>query len=370
MRLGVARETARDENRVALVPDTVRRLTKAGHEVRVARGAGAAANFPDEQYAAAGAVLVADAAAAFAEADLALRVRRPTVAEVALLRPGSALAALMQPAADGGILAALAERQVTALAMELVPRTTKAQAMDALSSQATVAGYKAVLLGASHLDKLLPMLTTAAGTLAPARAFIIGAGVAGLQAIATARRLGAIVSAFDVRPVVKEQVESLGATFVAAASVGAAGEGAGGYARELAEEQQRAVAEAIGRHLLDMDLVITTAQIPGRPAPRLISAEMVASMRPGSVIVDLASETGGNCALTVAGETVDAGGVRIVGPLDLPSSIPLHASQMYSRNLQSLVEHLAKDGTAVIDLDDAITGPMCVTHAGIVRYGR
>jgi NAD(P) transhydrogenase subunit alpha len=274
-----------------------------------------------------------------------------------------------RPGADA-LLAAAAAGGLTLLAMERVPRITKAQAMDVLSSQATVAGYQAVLLGASQLARLLPMLTTAAGTLPPGRAFVIGAGVAGLQAIATARRLGAIVSAFDVRPVVKEQVQSLGASFVEAEAVTAAAEAAGGYARELAEEQQQKVLAAIGRHVPDMDLVVSTALIPGKPAPRLILDEMVRGMKPGSVIVDLAVESGGNCELSRPGETVVAHGVRILGPLNLPSQIPQHASLMYSRNVQSLVEHLVKEGKAKIALDDSITGPMCLTHGGAVLTGR
>lgn len=366
MRIGVPKETASDERRVALVPDGTARLSKAGMEIVVERGAGAAAGFPDALYEKAGGVLVPSA---LDQADLTLKVQRPSLAEAGRLRPGSALVAFLQPAASGDLLARLAEGRVTSFAMELVPRTTKAQSMDALSSQATVAGYKAVLLGASTLTKLLPMLTTAAGTLAPAKVFVIGAGVAGLQAVATARRLGAIVSAFDVRPVVKEQVQSLGAAFVEVEAVGSEAEGAGGYAKELAEEQQGKVHEAIGRHIKDIDLVITTAQIPGRPAPRLITEEMVAAMRPGSVIVDLAADSGGNCALTRLGETVMAHGVTILGPVNLPGTLPLHASQMYSKNVQTFVEHLVKDGAIRIDLDDPITGPMCVTHDGAVRDG-
>jgi NAD(P) transhydrogenase subunit alpha len=256
------------------------------------------------------------------------------------------------------------------LSLELVPRTTKAQSMDVLSSQATVAGYQAVLLGASHLARLLPMLTTAAGTIPPGKAFILGAGVAGLQAIATARRLGAVVSAFDVRPVVKEQVQSLGATFVEAEAVSTAAEGAGGYAKELAEEQQQKVLDAVAKHITDQDLVITTAQIPGKPAPRLITAEMVRTMRPGAVIVDLAVETGGNCELSRAGETVHADGVTILGPVNLPSQIPQHASLMFSRNVQTVLEYLIKDGRVTIALDDPITGPMCLAHDGRAHGGR
>jgi NAD(P) transhydrogenase subunit alpha len=256
--------------------------------------------------------------------------------------------------------------------MELVPRTTKAQSMDALSSQATVAGYKAVLLGANLLPKLLPMLTTAAGTLAPARVFVLGAGVAGLQAIATARRLGGIVSAFDVRPAVREQVQSLGAQFVEAEAVSTAAEGAGGYAKELAAEQQQKVLEAIGKVLPTTDLVITTAQIPGKPAPRLITEAMLATMPPGSVVVDVAAETGGNVEVTRAGETVTVHGVQVVGATNLASAMPLHASQMYGRNVLTLLQHLLpKEGPLALDpvAADEIAGPMTVTHGGAVRFG-
>jgi NAD(P) transhydrogenase subunit alpha len=363
MRVGVPLETAPRERRVALVPDSAARLRRAGLEVVVERGAGLAAGFADAAYEKAGAAL-AGAAEALA-AELVLKVRRPSPEEVERLSPGAALACLLQPAASQDLLSRLAARKVTALAMELVPRITRAQSMDALSSQATVAGYKAVLLGASHLAKLMPMLTTAAGTLAPARAFVIGAGVAGLQAIATARRLGAVVSGFDVRPAVKEQVQSLGATFVEA-PVDA--EGAGGYAKELGSDEQARVLAAIGGHLPDQDLVVATALVPGRPAPRLVTEEMVRSMRPGSVVVDLAAESGGNCALTRPGETVEIFGVTVLGPLDLAATVPFHASQMYSRNLEALVSHLCRDGTLRLDLSDEITGAMAAAHGGEVRW--
>jgi proton-translocating NAD(P)+ transhydrogenase subunit alpha len=363
MRIGVPRETASHERRVALVPDTVKRLAKAGHELVVERGAGAAAGFPDAQYEGAGARL-ADAAAALG-AELVLKVQRPSLDEVPRFAAGAVLVALLAPASGAQTFAALAAQQVTALAMELVPRITRAQAMDALSSQANLAGYKAVIIGAEAMPRILPMMTTAAGTLAPARAFVIGVGVAGLQAIATARRLGAVVSGFDVRPVVKEQVQSLGATFVEAP---VAAEGAGGYAKELAEDQQRRVLETVGKHIAAQDLVVTTAQIPGRPAPRLVTAEMVRSMKPGSVIVDLAAETGGNCELTRPGEAVEVAGVHVLGPVNVPATVAFHASQTYSRNLQSLLQHLlGEDGKPRLDVQDEITGAMIVTHQGEVR---
>jgi NAD(P) transhydrogenase subunit alpha len=269
---------------------------------------------------------------------------------------------LLAPASADDLSAALVTAGVTMLALERVPRITRAQAMDVLSSQSTVAGYKAVVLAASELPRLFPMLTTAAGSLAPAKAFVLGAGVAGLQAIATARRLGAVVSAFDVRAVAREQGESLGATFVAAEAVSADGESAGGYAREQSADQQRRTADAIARHIAEMDLVITTAQVPGRPAPRLVTDAMVRSMRPGSVIVDLAAESGGNCELTKPGETVDVNGVRVIGPINLASTVPFHASQMFSRNVVTLLRHLIPDGVLTLDLSDEIAGAMAVVR--------
>ena len=363
MRMGVPRETAPQERRVALVPETVGRFVKAGHEVTVERGAGASAGFPDAQYASAGARLAGAAEALGAE--LVLKVQRPSREEVARLAEGAVVVSFLAPATAGELLPVLAERKVTALAMELVPRITRAQSMDALSSQANLAGYKAVIIGAEALNRILPMMTTAAGTLAPAKCFIVGAGVAGLQAIATARRLGAVVSAFDVRPVVKEQVQSLGAAFV---EVPVQAEGAGGYAKELAEDQQRRVLEAIAAHVPAQDLVITTAQVPGRPAPRLITAEMIRSMKPGSVVVDLAAETGGNCEVTKPGEAVEEAGVHVLGPLNVPSTLAFHASQTYSRNLMSLLQHLLdKEGKPRLDVQDEITGAMMMTHQGEVR---
>jgi proton-translocating NAD(P)+ transhydrogenase subunit alpha len=362
MRIGVLRESAPHEHRVSLVPTSAKRLVAAGHAVALESGAGASAGFPDADYLSAGATIAGSRAALLPECDVVLGVQRPPATDLAQLRPGAAVVALMQPAGAGEFLAAAAARGVSVLAMELVPRTTKAQTMDVLSSQATVAGYQAVLLGASHCARLLPMLTTAAGTIPPGKAFVLGAGVAGLQAIATARRLGAVVSAFDVRPVVKEQVQSLGASFVEAGEVAA--EASGGYARELAQDQQARVLAAVGAHLPAMDLVITTAAIPGKPAPRLITAAMVATMKPGSVIVDCAVETGGNCELSRPGETVVTGGVTILGPLNLPSQIAQHASVMFSRNIQNLLEYLVKDGALIISPEDPIAGPMLLAHGG------
>ncbi len=355
MRVGVPKEIADGEHRVALIPDAVARL--GGFAVAVENGAGAAAGFPDAQYAEAGAELVADA---FAGTDAVVKVAPPNDAEVARLQSGQLLISFLQPLTEKARVDQLRERGVLGFAMESIPRTTRAQAMDALSSQATVSGYKAVLLGAERLPRFLPMLTTAAGTIAPARTLVLGVGVAGLQAIATARRLGSVVSGFDVRPAVKEQVLSLGATFLDLGVVGEETEG--GYARELTPEEQERQLVALGERIPEFDLVITTAAIPGRPAPRLIPASAVERMRAGSVIVDLAAETGGNCELTRPGEIADVGGVTIIGLLNLPSTMATHASQLYSRNISALLEHLAPAGELALDWDDEITAGACVTR--------
>jgi H+-translocating NAD(P) transhydrogenase subunit alpha len=356
MKVGVPRETAAGEQRVALVPETVRRLTGGGFEVAIERGAGEAASFPDAEYANAGADLVDDPWSAEAVA----KVQSPTGEEAGRLRDGQLLVGFLQPLTDRDGIERLAERGVIAFAMESIPRITRAQAMDALSSQATVSGYKAALLAADRLPRFFPMLMTAAGTVAPAKVLVLGAGVAGLQAIATARRLGAVVSGFDVRPVVREQVESLGATFL---DLGVTGEEtAGGYARELTPEEQQRQQEALEARVPDFDAVITTALVPGRPAPRLIPASAVAAMRPGSVIVDLAAETGGNCELTVPGEAVVRDDVTIIGYTNLPSTMPFHASQLYSRNVFALLDHLAPSGELKLDWDDEITSSACVTR--------
>lgn len=362
VRVAVPRETIPGETRVALVPESVGRLARAGVEVVVERGAGEPASVSDEAYEKAGATIVATAAEAIQGATVVAKVQRPTAEEVASLPSGITLISLLHPGADDSLFEALERAGVTALALEKVPRITRAQSMDVLSSQATVAGYKAALIGASQLDKFLPMLTTAAGSIPPAKAFIIGAGVAGLQAIATTRRLGAQVSAFDIRPAAAEQVQSLGASFVASELISKDAETAGGYAKEQSSTDQERTLAAIGNHIPGMDLVITTAQIPGRPAPRLITAEMVRSMRPGSVIVDLAAETGGNCELTRAGETVVENGVLVMGPVNLAATLPLHASQMFSRNVLTLLQHMLDDGQFSVKLEDEIVGPMCVAR--------
>jgi len=366
MQVAVLKESAALENRVALTPDSASRLVKSKVDVVVQRGAGERAGFTDDAYTAVGARIANDAASTCAGARVVVKVQPPADNEVATLDAGTALVSLMRPGEHAAIAQRLAERRVEALALELVPRITRAQSMDVLSSQATVAGYKAVLIGAAELGKFLPMLTTAAGNIQPARVFVIGAGVAGLQAIATARRLGGVVSAFDVRPATREQVNSLGATFVATEAVTSSAETAGGYARAQTEDEQARTVATISGHVKDMDLVVTTANIPGKKAPRLITEAAVRTMRPGSVIVDLAAENGGNCELTRPGETVRAHGVTILGPLNLPSTTPYHASQMFSRNVLTLLQHLIQNGDLVIKKDDEITGAMLITHEGQV----
>lgn len=365
MNVGVPKETTSGERRVALVPETVGKLAKSGVEALVERGAGEAASFTDDSYQAAGARLV-DAATALG-ADVVAKVQKPTAAEVGRLRSGALLVGFLEPFTDRELVRALAERGVTAVSMEAIPRVTRAQAMDALSSQANIAGYKAVLIGATHLPRYLPMLTTAAGTIPPARVFIIGAGVAGLQAIATARRLGAIVEAFDTRPVVKEQVQSLGARFLEV-ELGESGEGAGGYAKELSEEAHRKEQELLAKAVREADIVVTTAAIPGKRAPLLITEEMVRAMKPGSVVVDVAAQTGGNCALTAPGQTVLRHRVTIVGETNLPSTMPFHASQVYSRNVANLLGLLLKDGQIQLNFDDEIVKGSVITHQGAVVH--
>lgn len=349
-RIVVPKETAPGEQRVALVPESVSRLVRAGVEVVVERGAGAGARLADETYEKAGARVTAPGDL-YAGATVIARVRRPSDAEIALLPAGALLIGLLQPSADDTLPAKLTDRGVTALALERVPRITRAQSMDVLSSQATVAGYKAVLIGAAALDKFLPMLTTAAGSIAPARVFVIGAGVAGLQAIATARRLGAQVEGFDVRPETREQIESLGARFL---DLGVSAAGEGGYARQLTDEERAEQQRRLGEHLRNVDVVVCTAAVPGRPAPRIVTADMAGGMKPGSVIVDLAAETGGNCELTRRGETIEHAGVVVAGPLDLASQGAQHASEMYARNVLNFVQLLVKDGALAFDWNDEL----------------
>ena len=368
MTIAIMAESGTGERRVALVPDAVRYYRKRGWDLRVQAGAGLAASFPDGEFQDAGVALAPDRDTLLDGAHVVLKVLPPSLEEVAALPRGSVLVCHLDPLGPTETIEALADHGVTSFAVELIPRITRAQKMDVLSSQATVAGYKAVLNGAGAMTRFLPMLTTAAGTVRPAKAMILGAGVAGLQAIATARRLGAVVSAFDIRPAVKEQVQSLGAKFLEAA-LDEGSEDEGGYAKALSEEQHQRELELIAANIRDQDLIVTTAQIPGRPAPVLITKEMVASMRPGSVIVDLASESGGNCELTVAGQSVQQGGVTIMGPSNLPAELPFHASQMYARNVASLVDHLFDD-EGEIDYEDEITAATCVTHDGMITNDR
>lgn len=374
MKLAVAKEVEFGERRVALIPDTVARLVKQGLEVRVEAGAGENAFFSDDAYAAVGAEIVHDVGELYREADLLLKVKPPQTredgqSELDLMKPGAVLIGFLNPLGKPQLMQQLADRQITAFSVEMIPRTTRAQSMDALSSQASLAGYKATLIAAATLPKFFPMLTTAAGTIRPAKVLVMGAGVAGLQAIATARRLGSVVEAFDIRPAVKEEVQSLGARFIDV-SLDEETVAAGGYAREISEAAKQRTREVLTERISQADVVITTAQVPGRKAPELVSEEMVAQMQPGSVIVDLAAEQGGNCACTEAGRDVVKYGVTILGPINLPASMPVHASQLYSKNLQTLVQHLVKDGALQLNFEDDITSGACVTHAGEIRQQR
>jgi NAD(P) transhydrogenase subunit alpha len=368
MLIGVPKESAEGERRVALVPEVVRKLTDSGLDVVVERGAGAGALIPDAQYEAAGAKLVDGPAAPFA-ADVVVKVAAPNAEETARLRPDSVLIAFLGPLTNGEGVRAIAQTGATSFALEAVPRISRAQSMDALSSQANIAGYRAALIGAQELGRFYPMLMTAAGTIRPATVLVLGAGVAGLQAIATARRLGAVVQGFDVRAAVKEQVESLGAHFLEF-DLGGDLEGAGGYAKQLTPEQQtrqqELMAEAIGK----VDVVITTALVPGRRAPILVTEEAVKQMKPGSVIVDLAGEAGGNCELSEPGQTVIRYDVKILAPLNVPSTLAEHASQLYARNIQALLGLMIEDGVLKLDFEDEVIAGACITRGGeIVHEG-
>jgi NAD(P) transhydrogenase subunit alpha len=366
MLIVVPKESAQGERRVALVPDTVARLGKAGHAIRVERGAGTSAGFTDDAYAAAGASVV-ERSQLWEGAELVVRVARPTGGELDEMPAGTALIALLAPLGDPRYVEALAAHKLRAISMDTIPRITRAQSMDALSSQSNIAGYKAVILAAEYLPKFFPMLTTAAGTIPPAKALILGAGVAGLQAIATARRLGAVVSAYDVRAVVKEQVQSLGATFLEF-DLGADAEAAGGYAKELTPEQAERQRQWMVDHIGNSDVVIPTALVPGRRAPILITEDAVRKMRPGSVIVDVAADAGGNCALTIPGEVKVVDGVTIVGTKNLPATMPLHASQLYSRNVFALLEAITKDGKLNLDRSDEIVRDTLLTENGEILH--
>ncbi len=374
MRIAVAKEIEASERRVALIPDVVSKLVKQGFEVSIESGAGEKALYSDSDYEAAGATIISDTAKLWGEADILFKVSPPQQredgsAEIDALKEGSVLIGFLNPLANPSLAEQLAQRKITAFSMEMIPRTTRAQSMDALSSQASIAGYKSVLIAAEALPKYFPMLTTAAGTIAPAKVFVMGAGVAGLQAIATARRLGAMVEAFDIRPAVKEEVQSLGAKFVEV-KLEEETATAGGYAKEISEESKKRTQEAVTERVKNADVVITTAQVPGRKAPRLVTEEMIAQMKPGAVIVDLAADQGGNAAYTEPGGNVVKNGVTIIGPVNLPSSVPVHASQLYSKNLVSLMKLLVKDNALNLDFEDDIVNAACVTHDGEIRNQR
>jgi NAD(P) transhydrogenase subunit alpha len=365
--VGVPRERAVGEPRVALTPDAIQRLTTTQIGVVIERSAGVESGFEDDRYREAGAEIADDAASLYERAGVIARVGPPDADDLALLRSGTSVLGLLAPFGRDDLAPALAGRGVTAFALERMPRITRAQSMDVLSSQATVAGYRAALLAAERLPRFFPLLMTAAGTVRPAKVLVLGAGVAGLQAIATARRLGAVVSAFDVRAAAREQVESLGATFVAIELPEGDGEGAGGYAKELSEEAHRLEQELVARHVADSDAVISTALIPGRPAPVLITSAMVTSMHYGSVVVDLAADAGGNCEATTPGQTTIVDGVTIVAPFQPATGMPQHASQLYARNVATFLQHLYGDGSPAIDLADEIVAATCIAHEGAAR---
>ncbi len=369
MIVSVPKESAPGERRVSVTPDVVKRLVKQDLEVHVESGAGEMAAFPDNDYEAAGATVVSGGSAIWTDGDIVVTVGKPTMEQLGRMKDGGMLVGVLQPLVDHDLVRAMAKQKVTSLSLDAVPRITRAQSMDILSSQATVAGYKAVLIAASNLPRFFPMFVTAAGTIPPGKVLVIGAGVAGLQAIATAKRLGARVEAFDVRPAVKEQVESLGAVFVAPeAEVAAEGEGA--YAKAQTEDQASRTVDFLHERAKGVDVIITTAQIPGKPAPRLITEAAVKDMRPGSVIVDLASETGGNCELSEHGQTVVRHGVTIIGPANLPASMAGDASQMFARNVLSFLGEFIKDGAMTLDFENEVISGSCVTHEGRVVHER
>jgi NAD(P) transhydrogenase subunit alpha len=361
--IGALRESAPQETRVSVVPEIADKLTQAGARVLIERGAGERAQFPDAAYKS---VEWGDApAAVLAHSQVILTVQPLTLEQIGQLAPGTVLVGFMQPHGRAAEVKAMRDRKLTSFAMELVPRISRAQSMDALSSQAAIAGYKAVLIAANQLSKFLPMLTTAAGTIRPAQVLVIGAGVAGLQAIATAKRLGAVVEAYDVRSATKEQVKSLGAKFV---ETGVSAEGQGGYARELTEEERRKQQEVLEARIAAADAVVTTASVPGRAAPKIISRAAVERMRPGSVVVDIAAEQGGNCELTRVGEIVEHQGVKVVGPVNLPGQLAYNASEMYARNLFNFLRPALVKGELAIDWNDEVFAQSCLTHDGAIRH--
>lgn len=359
--VGVLRESLPGETRVALTPDVAKKLKAKGVNLLLERGAGVSSSFSDDGYA--GADFADSAGLVLANADVVLTVQPPSMDVVRQLKPGAVVIGYLQPHLDDERIRELRSRGITSFAMELLPRTTRAQSMDVLSSQASIAGYKAVLMAAAASPKFFPMLTTAAGTIRPSKVLIVGAGVAGLQAIATARRLGGQVEGFDVRPETKEQIQSLGAKYV---ELGVSAAGSGGYARELTAEERAQQQQALAEHIKGVDVIVTTAAVPGRKAPVIITADMVRGMRRGSVIVDIAAETGGNCELTAAGETiVTENGVTIIGPVNLAATTPIHASEMYAKNLFNFLQlSIAEDGSLNLDWDDELIAKTCVTHNG------
>ena len=373
MKIAVAKENELGEVRVAQVPNTVSRLVKQGFEVLVEAGAGIGAGYDDAAYETAGANIIADPAVLWGEADILLKVQPPGKrdgwAEIDWLQPGATLISFLDPLGNPTVTQQLAQQKVTAFSMELIPRTTRAQSMDALSSQANIAGYKSVLLAAASLPRIFPMMTTAAGTIPPAKVLVLGAGVAGLQAIATARRLGAVVEAFDIRPTVKEQVQSVGGNFIEI-NLEEPTEAEGGYAQQVENDTQELIRRELSPYVAKADVVITTAQVPGKPAPLLITEETVAQMKPGSVIIDLASESGGNCSCSEAGKDINYQGVTIISPTNLPSTVPTNTSQMYAKNLLNLVQYLTKDGQLQLNFEDEIIRSACVTHVGEIRNQR
>ncbi|GFE68951.1 Re/Si-specific NAD(P)(+) transhydrogenase subunit alpha [Chroococcus sp. FPU101] len=366
MKIAVAKESDLGELRVALVPEIVARLVKQGLDVMVQTDAGTGSFFTDEAYSNAGATLVSDPRTLAQEADIVLKVSPPSEDEINTLKPGTVLISFLNPLRNPERIKQLADRQITAFSMELIPRSSRAQSMDALSSQANIAGYKAAILASAYLPKLFPMMTTAAGTIPPAKVLVLGAGVAGLQAIATARRLGAVVEAFDIRPQVKEEVQSVGAKFIEV-NIEEDTVAHNGYAKEVNTNTQDRIREVLTEHIRKADVVITTAQVPGKKAPILVTEDMVNQMKPGAVVVDLAAEQGGNCAFTEPGKNINHNGVTILGTLNLPASVPTNASQVYAKNLQTLVQYIIKNDMLNLDFEDDIINDSCITHNGEIR---
>jgi len=362
--IGVCKETAENETRVALTPEGVEKLRKDNLDIFVETGAGVLSSYTDDDYKQAGATIVKSREEVLKTCDLLMAVQAPDDADIKKLKKGAVLVSFIWPLQNAGYVELLKKQKISALAMDTIPRISRAQSMDALSSMSNIAGYKAALLGANHLDKYFPMMMTAAGTIPPAKVLVLGAGVAGLQAIATSKRLGAVVEAFDIRPAVKEQVESLGATFVEVEMESTETESKGGYAKELDEKNKERQKEVIHQHVKKSDVVITTALIPGRPAPRLVDKAMTEDMKPGSVVVDLAAEQGGNCELTQSGKVIEHGGVHIVGLLNLPGMLANHASKLYSKNMMALLGLLIQEGKPVFNFDDEILSNSTITHKG------